>query len=567
MQITIAIAQMNAQSGDLQGNSDKILDYLDQAEAASADLLVLPEACLCGYPIGDIANRPHFIQQNTAAIGVIAQATKGKHCAMLFGSLGDVPIADAKHKLPMPYNSLILAEDGRITATVNKHILPNNDVFYEKRQFSAAPLAEPIAFRGVRLGVMICNDMWYCEPTAHLSQAGAEILIVANCSPWHAETDSMPSKQQQRLTQAKARVTESGLPLLFVHASGGQDDLLFDGQSFALNPSAEVSMQAPAFQQGLFLSHWQKRDKFYCRDAVLTPTRTRLSLLYQGIVTSLGDYLRKSGFTEVLVGLSGGLDSALVATLAVDALGCDKVTAILMPSTYTSDESITDAQQLSHNLGIKNHNISIEKLRREFISLLADFPDPSGIAAENIQARLRGNILMFIANAQNKMLLATSNKSESAIGYATLYGDTCGGFAPIKDLYKTEVFRLAAWRNQHHENYMRGSATTELISERILTKAPSAELRPNQKDEDSLPRYEKLDAMLAFLIENNGKGQPPPNASFTKKDLNQTWQTMMRNEYKRKQTALGPRLTSKAFGGGWLYPLAHKYLHEYSGDE
>ena len=574
MQISIAIAQMNAQSGDLRGNSDKILDYLQQAETAKADLLVLPEACLCGYPIGDIANRPHFIQQNASAIDEIVKATKGRNSALLFGSLGEVPPSDEKYPAPqnpMPYNSLILIENGAIIGSVSKHLLPNEDVFHEKRHFSPAPLSQPINFRGIKLGIMVCYDLWYPNPTAHLSQAGADILISANCSPWHGETETIPSKQQQRLSHAKDRVKESGLPLLFVHASGGQDDLLFDGQSFALNPDGKISMQAPAFDEGLFLCHWQKTEKFsnkyYCNDSILAPERSHLSLLYQGITTALGDYLRKTGFSQVLLGLSGGIDSALTAAIAVDALGSENVLGILMPSTYTSPESISDAQELANNLGIEHQTISIEDMRQQLTQNLNDFPDPTGIAGENIQARLRGNILMFIANASGKMLLATGNKSEVAMGYSTLYGDTCGGFAPIKDVYKTDVFRLSDWRNQNYESYMRTPNIKNLIPQNILTKAPTAELRHNQKDEDSLPPYEKLDAMLKFLIENNGKGEPPPNAAFTKDELNHTWQIVTRNEYKRQQGAIGPQLTPKAFGSGWRYPLAHKYLNEYPNKE
>ncbi len=555
MELKIAIAQMKSKAGDIKGNADKILSYLSDAESKNADLLVLPETCLVGYPCGDLANRPSFIRQTAAITQNIIAHTKGKNCALLFGTLSEAETQDPTITVPQPYNSLVLAHDGKLIAVQHKALLPEYDVFYDGRNFTDAPMPSPIKFKGVKLGLLICNDVWYDEPSKKLADAGAEILIVSNGSPYHEAGKYNDDKLTQRMNCAKKQISATGLPLMFVNAEGGQDDLVFDGQSFILDKNKNLVGLFPAFDNSLFVTDWKKQtDGWQCVTAHKAEAKDNNAITYQALVVGLKDYADKSGFKSAVLGLSGGIDSALVAQIAVQALGAENILGICMPTEFSSEGSLTDSEALAKNLGINCQTISIESLRKDFMGLMDDYTD-NGIAGENIQARLRGNILMYIANATGRLLLATGNKSEIAMGYATLYGDMCGGFAPIKDLYKTRVFDLADWVNKHYNL---------CIPQEILDKPPSAELRPNQRDDDSLPPYDKLDAMLEFLIENNGDWNNVPNLPFTATEVDAVWQQMCKSEYKRNQGVLGSRITAKSFGTGWRMPVAHGFVSEQS---
>jgi NAD+ synthase len=520
--LTIAVAQLNPTVGDVAGN----LALVRQARAAvpNADLLVTTELVVSGYPPEDLVLRPGFLDRIHGAVETLAGET-GSGPAILLGTPWRVEGA--------VYNAVLLLEGGRIAEMRLKHHLPNYGVFDEKRVFAAGDLPQPVTFRGYKLGIVICEDMWLPDVAAALAQDGAQILIVPNGSPYEA------GKSHLRAAYARQRVAETGLPLLYVNQVGGQDELVFDGASFVVDGDV-VTPIAPAFESALVEIKFQGQT-LRPHDLPIIRLPQGEEEIYGALVLGLRDYVNKNGFPGVILGLSGGIDSALAAAIAVDALGPARVRAVMMPSPYTSPESLEDADDCARLLGIPLDTISIIPGMAAMETMVQDLP---GITGENIQSRLRGMTLMALSNRDGAMVLSTGNKSELAVGYATLYGDMCGGFAVLKDVYKTEVFALARWRNTQGA----------VMPERVITKSPSAELKPNQTDQDTLPPYDVLDAILDGLIEHQGDvaGHDPALVS-------RIWKMLDRAEYKRRQSPPGVKITQRAFGKERRMPITNGY--------
>ncbi len=549
--LKIALAQLNPIVGDLAGNAAKLRDARAQAAALGADLVVFSELFLTGYPPEDLVLKPAFQAASRAALDDLA-ATIGPGPAVLVGTIwpenGNL------------YNAVALLDDGKIAAVRTKVDLPNYGVFDEKRVFAAGPLPGPISFRGVRIGVPICEDIWTEEVCECLAETGAEILISPNGSPFDWK------KPDVRMNVAVARVTETGLPLIYLNQIGGQDELVFDGASFILNADRSLAAQLPAWREAIVLTRWSRTNgKWHCAKAAVEPIPETEASAYQACVLGLADYVNKNGFPGVVLGLSGGIDSALVAAIAVDALGPDLVHAIMMPSRYTSDDSLHDAADCAKALGIRYDKIAIEPATEAFKwSLKPLFGDRApDITEENIQSRVRGSMLMAMSNKFGAMVLTTGNKSEMSVGYATLYGDMNGGYNPIKDLYKLEVYRLSRWRNSNVPASGKGPGGV-VIPDRILTKAPTAELRENQTDQDSLPPYEVLDDILACLVEQEmpladivARGHPLETVAKVARLLNIA-------EYKRRQAAPGVKISARNFGRDRRYPITNKFREEVS---
>ena len=522
--IKITLAQINPIVGDLAYNQDKILKAWAEAPE-DTDLVVFPELIVCGYPPEDLILKPFFMRQVEQAVQNIAQASKNNNAAALIGC---PVIIDDKI-----YNAAHLIEHGEIKATITKHHLPNYGVFDEQRIFTSGDLPDPVEFRDVKLGVMICEDMWFADCAARLKNEGAEILVTLNASPYDC------AKDDTRLEYAKDRVKETGLPLYYVNQVGGQDELVFDGKSFVLDDQGTVIAQAPEFKEGVYA------------DNEITKEPEELEEIYQALTLGLRDYITKNGFPGVLIGLSGGIDSALSAVIAADALGLDKVHCVMMPSQYTSQDSLDDAAELAENLGVQLDTISIEAPVAAFNDSLAPHlsADAPSTTFENIQPRSRGLILMALSNANGHMVLSTGNKSEMAVGYATLYGDMCGGFNVLKDVYKTQVYALSRWRNTQGD----------VIPERIITKAPTAELKDNQTDQDTLPEYEELDDILTCMIEQDMGIDAIVERGHTRETVAKVWKMLDRAEYKRRQAPPGIKITSRAFGRDRRYPITNHF--------
>ena len=549
--LAIAVAQINSTVGDINGNLDCILKARAEAAQAGADLVMMGELVVSGYPPEDLVLKRAFLDAVEKAVGKLAQETKDGGPAILAGAPWRV-----EGKL---YNAALLLDGGEIAAHLLKHELPNYGVFDEKRIFAPGPMPGPVAFRDVRLGVMVCEDMWCPDVAECLQESGAEILAVINGSPF--ETD----KPDGRLNYAVARVTETGLPLIYVNIVGGQDELVFDGASFVVGADRRLLAKAPSWREDVMITRWKKTgDAWSAQETDISPQPIGLESIYQAMVVGLRDYVGKNGFPGVLIGLSGGIDSALTAAVAADALGGEQVHGVIMPSPYTSDESIEDAVQIAETLGIKVDTIGIEPAMDAFDGMLKDAfsgkaPDTT---EENIQARARGLTLMALSNKLGYMVLSTGNKSEMSVGYATLYGDMCGGFSVLKDVYKTTVFALARWRNENMPQPGQGDALGPkgpVIPERVITKPPSAELKPDQTDQDTLPPYDVLDPILQCLIEDEmslddiaKKGHDPDIAE-------QVWHMLDRAEYKRRQAPPGVKITSRAFGRDRRYPLTNRF--------
>ncbi len=540
VKLTIALAQINPTVGDIDGNVDRI--GLARAEAAKegADLVVTGELALSGYPPEDLVLKPAFQDTIEAGLERLAAETADGGPGLLIG-------APWRDKVSL-HNAALMLDGGALTAVRFKHELPNYGVFDEKRVFAQGPMPGPVAFRDVRLGVMICEDMWLADVTECLQESGAEILVVINGSPF--ETD----KPDDRLNPAVARVTESGLPLAYVNLVGGQDELVFDGASFVLGRDRKLLAKAPSWREDVLVTRWTRDgDAWTCAEAAITPGPDEIEAIYRALVLGLRDYVGKNGFPGVLIGLSGGIDSALTAAVAADALGSDKVHCVVMPSPYTSKESIEDAAETAANLGVKLDTIAIDPAMQAFDAMLEETfagSDPD-TTEENIQARARGMTLMALSNKFGDMVLSTGNKSEMSVGYATLYGDMCGGYSVLKDVYKTTVFALARWRNENGEG--------AVIPERVITKPPSAELKPDQTDQDTLPPYEELDPILECLIEHDmslgdiaARGHDPDTAE-------RVWHMLDRAEYKRRQAPPGVKITRRAFGRDRRYPLTNRF--------
>jgi NAD+ synthase len=551
-QFTITLAQLNPTVGDIEGNAAKARVARARAQADGADLLVLPELFLAGYPPEDLVLKPAFQAACRAAIETLARETADGGPAMLIGSPW---VEDGKL-----YNACALLDGGRIAALRFKANLPNYGVFDEKRLFARGPAAGPVTVRGVRVGVPICEDIWLEESEDYenvvecLAETGAEIIVVPNGSPYARD------KADVRLSIAVARITESGLPLVYLNQVGGQDELVFDGASFALNADLSVAAQLPAFVEDIATLRWTKSEGGWRCSGPVAPPLDGDQGDYAACVLGLRDYVRKNGFPGVLLGISGGIDSALCAAIAVDALGADKVRGVMLPFRFTAQVSLDDAGLLSKALGIRYEVLPIAQAVNGFEAILAGtFAGlPRDITEENLQARTRGTLLMAISNKTGAMVVTTGNKSEMSVGYATLYGDMNGGFNPIKDIYKTEVFRLSWLRNGWKPEGALGPVG-EVIPPNIITRPPTAELRENQTDQDSLPPYDMLDAILERLVEKEEPLAAIVDAGFDRAVVARIDHLLNIAEYKRRQAAPGVKVTSRNFGRDRRYPITNRF--------
>jgi NAD+ synthase len=549
---TITLAQLNPTVGDVAGNAAKARAARALAQADGADLVVLPELFIAGYPPEDLVLKPAFQSACRAAIEELARDTADGGPAVLIGSPW---VEDGKL-----YNACVLLDDGRIAAIRFKANLPNYGVFDEKRLFARGPAAGPVTIRGIRVGVPICEDIWLEESEDYenvvecLAETGAEILIVPNGSPYAR------GKNDLRLSIVVARVTESGLPLVYLNQVGGQDELVFDGASFALNTDLSVAAQLPAFEENITTLRWSKTDSGWQCAGPVAPLLDGDNGDYAACVLGLRDYVRKNGFPGVLLGISGGIDSALCAAIAVDALGAEQVRGVMLPFRFTAQVSLDDAAGLALGLGIRYEVLPIAQAVNGFEQILSEtFAGlPRDITEENLQARARGTLLMAISNKTGAMVVTTGNKSEMSVGYATLYGDMNGGFNPIKDLYKTEVFRLSALRNSWKPEGALGPSG-EVIPVNIITRPPTAELRENQTDQDSLPPYDILDAILQRLVEREEPLASITAAGFDPETVTRIDRLLNIAEYKRRQAAPGVKVTRKNFGRDRRYPITNKF--------
>ncbi len=540
--LTIALAQLNQRVGDLEANAAAMLEW--RAKAESADLILFPELQLTGYPPEDLVLKPEFVRRCEEATDRLVAATAEPGPAMLIGTL----ITEGESV----YNAMILADGGQEVGRTLKHELPNYGTFDEKRVFASGPLPEPIEWRGVKLGVPICEDIWQDRVCAHLAEAGAEFLLVPNGSPFEIDKDEM----RQQLV--RSRVVSTGRALAYLNRVGGQDELAFDGSSFVVNADGDRVVQMCDWEEALLLTEWEKgtSGRWGCA------TRQECELddfpqgIYHAMMTALRDYVQRNGFPGVILGLSGGIDSALSAAVAVDALGADRVWGVMLPSKYTSDESLEDARENARMLGCRHEVISIVPGVDGLSEML---PNLTGVAAENIQARLRMVTLMALSNAEGQMLLTTGNKSEMSVGYATLYGDMAGGYSVLKDAYKTTVFALSRWRNNTKPRRALGP-DGPVMPQRIIDKPPSAELRPNQKDEDSLPPYGLLDRILEALVEKELSVRETAQATGADPELVASIEKMLlRAEYKRRQAPPGVKLGRRNFGRDRRYPITNAF--------
>ncbi|HNQ05386.1 MAG TPA: NAD+ synthase [Thiobacillaceae bacterium] len=528
----IALAQMNATVGDLAGNAARILELARESRAAGACLMLTPELALCGYPPEDLSLRTDFHAENARVLADLLPQLPADLCLVL----GHPLMRDGK-----AHNAASVIHGGRIQATYHKRRLPNYAVFDEARTFHPGDGVCVFDWGGQRFGVNICEDIWDDEAPRLARDAGAQVLLVMNASPFHMD------KLVQRHDLARARARACALPIVYVNLVGGQDELVFDGASFAVDANGEVVTQAPQFQEALHLVAWRGADPH----GEMTPLLTPEAGAYQALVTGLRDYVRKNGFTGVLLGLSGGVDSALVLVLAVDALGADRVKAVMMPSQFTADISLEDAETLAGNLGVRYDVQPIKRMFDTFLDELADEFEglPFDQTEENIQARIRGVLLMALSNKFGQLVLVAGNKSEMACGYATLYGDMAGGLAVLKDVCKTLVWRLARYRN----------TLAAVIPERIITRPPSAELRVGQTDQDSLPPYEVLDGIMVRYVEQDMAPRDIVAAGFRVEDVAHVVRLIDRAEYKRRQSPPGIRITSRGFGRDRRYPITSRY--------
>ncbi|HEY1541898.1 MAG TPA: NAD+ synthase [Xanthobacteraceae bacterium] len=545
--LAIAIAQLNPTVGDVAGNAERARRARATAAADGADLVVYPELFIAGYPPEDLVLKPAFQAACRAAVEALTRETADGGPAILIGTPW---FEDGKL-----YNAVALADDGRITAVRRKVDLPNYGVFDEKRVFAPGPLPGPLNFRGVRMGVPICEDIWGPEPVECIAETGGEILLVPNGSPYRHGVI------EERLNVAVARVTEAGLPLIYVNQVGGQDELVFEGASFVLNADRSMPVQLPAFREAVVTTRWERGSTGWrCVSNEIVTLDEGEKADYAACVLGLRDYVGKIGFPGVVLGLSGGIDSALCAAIAVDALGAERVRCLMLPYRYTAQESLDDAAQVAKALGTQYEIVpianAVEGLEKSLAPLFADLP--RDVTEENLQSRARGTILMAVSNKFGLMVVTTGNKSEMSAGYATLYGDMNGGFNPIKDLYKMEVYRLSSLRNVWKPSGAFGP-DGRVIPRNIITRAPSAELRENQTDQDSLPPYEVLDAVLERLVERE---QPIAEivAAGYDRDLVMRIERMLNlAEYKRRQAAPGVKITLKNFGRDRRYPIVNRF--------
>lgn len=540
--LAIALAQLNPHLGNVKSNTEKLITAHAKAANLGADILVTPEMYLAGYPCDDLVYRSDFMAEIEAALTDIATYTTSDMPAIIIGA--------PRRQDGVLYNSLFVLDEGRICHHYDKMNLPNYGVFDDKRNFEAGHGTGPISVRGWRLGLAICEDIWTSDICETLQEAGAQLLISLNASPFEI------GKQDKRMATAIARMSETNLPIIYLNMVGGQDEIVFDGNSFAVNVGGELVSHLPSFSETVSLVTVSSQLSELRLIGQIHKPEEGLASCYSALMVGIRDYVEKNNFPGVVLGLSGGIDSALVAVLAADALGADKVSAIMMPSEFTADISLNDAKLLADNLGIDYKIIPIGGAMSQMDAMLEPYfkETQTGIAEENIQSRLRGLTLMAYSNKFGSMVLATGNKSEYAAGYATLYGDMCGGYAPIKDVWKTTVFELCKWRNNHIPR-LSCVHNDNVIPERIITRPPSAELRADQQDTDSLPEYDILDPILIALTEEMADIDTITSRGFNRSDVETASQLLFRAEYKRFQAAPGPKITPRAFGRDRRLPL------------
>lgn len=551
--LRIALAQLNPTVGAIAQNLELAKQTLADAAGQGADILLFSELFLTGYFPDDLLFKPRFIADAMAAAEDFARATAGTSVAAIMPT-----IWREGGKL---FNAVVVCEQGVITARRYKRELPNDDIFYEKRYFERAELQEPVTIKGVSIGIPICEDIWHPEVCAHLVDQGARILLCPNGSPYWR------NKQATRYKLVTDRVAEDNVPLLYLNQVGGQDELVYDGASFGIEPGGRLVVQAKSFEPEILMSNWARTaDGWRCTDPHVTPLSSVDEAPWRACVLGLRDYVKKNGFKSVVLGLSGGIDSAIVAAMAVDAIGADNVHCLMLPYRYTSPESLADAKDCAERLGVRYDVVSIgDPVEAALNELQPVFGNrPQDLTEENIQSRMRGVYLMAVSNKLGSLLLTTGNKSEMAVGYATIYGDMNGGFNPIKDMLKMRVYELADWRNKHRPADCLGPDGL-VITQNIIDKAPSAELRPNQTDQDSLPPYPILDEILVGLVELElsvaevvvrGEGR------FDRALVKRIEKLLNIAEYKRRQSAPGVKISRKAFGLGRRYPITNGYRDE-----
>jgi NAD+ synthase len=541
--LTIALAQIDQTVGGIAENAASIRRV--RAQCQDCDLIVFPESALVGYPLEDLVLKPALVDAARHALEALAAETLSGP-AMLVGTVW--------MEAGMRYNVMALLDSGRITIT-KKHELPNYGTFDEKRVFAAGPLPGPITFKGMRLGVPICEDIWFPDVVECLADTGAEILLVPNGSPFEV------GKDDRRLQLVIARVQESGLPLAYVNRIGGQDEVVFDGASFVMNADCTLAVQMADWEERIVKTQWSRSDTgWVCARGEIEKLDTDLEGIYHAMMMALRDYVNRNRFSGVILGLSGGIDSAISAAVAVDALGPERVWCVMMPSRFTSQESLDDAADCAKRLGVRLDTVNIEPAIEAYTQMLAPlFADkPRDLTEENLQSRARGVTLMALSNKFGPMVLTTGNKSEMSVGYATLYGDMCGGYNVLKDVYKMTVFELCKWRNENLPTTAMGAAA-EVIPPRIITKPPSAELRDNQKDEDSLPPYEVLDAILMGLVEAEQSVDEIVAKGFARDTVVRIERLLNLAEYKRRQAPPGVKIGSRNFGRDRRYPISHGF--------
>ena len=543
--LTIALAQLNASVGDLAGNADAILAA--RALVPAADLLVTPELSIVGYPPEDLVLKPALVEAAKVQVERLAQATADGGPALLVGA----PWAE-EGKL---YNAMLLLDGGRIAGITRKHDLPNYGTFDEKRLFSAGPLPGPMNLRGVRIGVPVCEDMWTPDVCECLAETGAELLIVPNGSPFEV------GKDDRRLNLAVTRVVETGLPLVYLNRVGGQDELVFDGASFVLNATRTLAHQLPDWDDTIRLTDWVRGESGWtCAAGELSKQDDDPADVYHAMLVGLRDYVNRNRFPGVVLGLSGGIDSALSAAVAVDALGADRVWCVMLPSPFTSQDSLDDAAECARLLGCRLDTVRVEPAMTAFDAMLVPLFEGRArdTTEENIQSRIRGLTLMGLSNKFGPMLLTTGNKSEMSVGYATIYGDMAGGYSVLKDLYKTTVFRVCEWRNAHKPRLGLGPAGP-VMPTNVITKPPTAELRENQTDQDSLPPYDLLDRILYGLVEQERSASDLIAEGLDAATVARIERLLYIAEYKRRQAPPGVKIGRRNFGRDRRYPISNAF--------
>lgn len=542
----ITLAQLNPTVGDLEGNYKVAIEAWEQAQKMGSDLIAFTELFITGYNTQDLIKKPSFFKAAHDQILKLAKNCKNGPAIAIGGP------AYLKGKL---YNAYYILADGNVADVIMKHHLPNQNVFDEKRIFDEGEISGPYQIGPIRIGSPICEDAWHSDVSETLSETGAQLLLVPNGSPYYN------GKNDVRLNKMVARVVETNLPLIYLNMVGAQDDQVFDGGTFALNRGGSLAIKLPLFEEALEHIVLEETDiGWNIIKGELAKVPCDKELDYHAMVMGLRDYCKKSGFEKVVLGLSGGIDSALVAVIASDAIGSANVRSIMLPSPYTSQTSLIDATDLVENLGCKSDTLPInDSLTAIDKTLSSTFEGRKiDLTEENIQSRLRGLLLMAVSNKFGEMLLTTGNKSEVSVGYSTIYGDMAGGFNPIKDLYKTKVFEISKWRNKNHRPWMKGPPGS-IIPDSIITKAPTAELRPNQKDSDSLPDYPVLDAILTILVDEDGSTNDCLKAGYNKSDVSKVEKLLYESEYKRFQSAPGTRLSQRAFWLDRRYPIVNKW--------